>query len=847
MAAAGLTPERWQQVKQILQTVLEQPIEARPQHLDQACGTDAELRREVESLMVAEERAAGFLEPSLAPPPADFIPGQRLGPYDIVQKIGEGGMGVVYQALREDIRKLVAIKVVKQGLQSGFMPNRFLTERQILAHLDHPYVTKLLDSGLTGEGRPYFVMEFVAGQEIDAYCDRHRLNTSARLELFLKVCAGVDYAHRLLVVHRDIKPRNILVTEEGDPKLLDFGIAKILEEAPGDSPADATVTMVRMMTPEYASPEQARGLPVSTATDVYSLGVLLYELLTGQRPYSLKGRSPHEAADTICHQEAVRPSIVVRRAEQAVGASRDGSLARLERALAGDVDRIVLKALEKEPARRYASVERLADDIRRHLDGLPVLARKHTPWYYSSKFARRHKAGVAGAALLALSLVAGVAATLREAHLANLQRARAERRFQDVRNLANSLLFELHDNIRDLPGSTPARELLVNRALQYLDSLSAESAGDTGLRRELAAAYEKVGDVQGGYHMANLGNIAGALDSYRKALAIRDDMVRQGYADDDLRRDLVRNHGKLSDVLLNSGHAGEALDHSRKLLAMAQLLAGQNPGNALDQGRLAAAYLDVGWKQAGAGDSQNGIDNLRKATALCERLAAAHPDDAAAERRLAIAYDRTGSVIAGYTTGYAEALSLHRKYLAVATARAAAEPINTDLQRIAAYAHIDIGTDLLAAGEPGSARRYFATARTTYEGLSKADPKNVQYRLDVAYAEGLDAVAAIETGHAADAVRTLGKTLALLDDLPPSLDRTKYSATDELRLGRAWSRLAADPRLAPAARATLTAKAHGCYERSLPGLQEARQRGALLGRDSELVDEARQGIARTAH
>jgi serine/threonine protein kinase len=316
-----------------MQTALELPVPLRRAYVETACAGDTLLRREVESLLAAHEQASSFLdEPAALPDLEDssyLPPGTRFGPYQILQLVGEGGMGTVYQALREDIRKLVAIKVVKRGIESEFLLSRFANERQILAHFDHPYVTKFFDSGLTGDGRPYFVMEFVAGQQIDEYCDTHRLATRARLELFLKVCAGVDYAHRNLVVHRDLKPRNILVTPEGDPKLLDFGIAKIMEEDPVTGAVHATVTVVRMMTPEYASPEQARGEPVNTSSDVYSLGVLLYELLTGHAPYQLKGRTLHDASEVICKAEPALPSTVVRRTTQAltpesVSATRDG-------------------------------------------------------------------------------------------------------------------------------------------------------------------------------------------------------------------------------------------------------------------------------------------------------------------------------------------------------------------------------------------------------------------------------------------------------------------------------------------------------------------------------------------
>ena len=855
MSAAGLTPERWDHIKQILHSALELNAAERGAWLDRACAGDESLRREVDTLIAAHEQASGFLDTPIPVSDQPLSPGRRIGNYQVVQLIGEGGMGSVYQALREDIRKLVAIKVVKRGFETEFVLSRFANERQILAHFDHPYITKFLDSGITADGRPYFVMEFIAGDQIDRYCDSHGLTTRERLQLVQKVCSGVEYAHRNLVIHRDLKPRNILVTEDGDPKLLDFGIAKIIEENPVTGEHSATVTVVRMMTPEYASPEQARGDLITTASDVYSLGVLLYELLTGHHPYRLERRSPAHAAEVICRVEPLRPSVIVRRTEPAdpatgapaitpasVSAPRDGSPARLTRALAGDLDNIILKALQKQPERRYGSVEQLAADIQRHLDGLPVLAREASWRYRAGKFIRRHKAGAAAAAVVIVSLAGGFAATLREARIAEAHRIRAERRFQDVRNLAGALMFEVYDAIQDLPGSTAARELLVKRARLYLDSLSAESAGDPGLRRELAMAYERVGDVQGGYRSANLGNTPGAVDSYRKALELREALAPVFPADLPLRRDLVRNHGKLSDVLLQSGNSSEAIHHSRKLLDLAVDLAAHNPASAEDQGNLAAAYLDVGWKQAGAGDWQAGLANSRKSMELFERLAAGRPGDAPLHRRLVIAYNRTGMILASYTDRLAEALAIHRKELAAAGDLAAAAPLSAPLQRLAAYARIDVGTDLSLQGDFAGARPYFDKALAVFEQLSAADPKNVQYRVDVAHAAGLAANAAIDAGDPRPAIGRLQSTLAILQSLSAGREHAAAIAANQFRLGKAWLRLALLPGAPERQKRAQLAQAGDWYRRSLPGLEDGQRTGSLQGRDVRMIESAREGI-----
>lgn len=830
-----MNPEKWARVKQVLEAALDLPEEGRAAYVEAASGGDDALRREVESLLAAHRHASGFLDEPAALPPAvtgHLEPGSLVGPYRILRLIGEGGMGTVYQALREDVGKQVALKVVRRGLDSEFLLSRFASERRILANLDHPRITKFLDTGLAGDGRPFFVMEFVGGEPIDVHCDARRLDTRGRLELFLKVCAGVEYAHRHLVVHRDLKPGNILVTAEGDPKLLDFGIAKILEDGPGAGAPQATVTAMRAMTLDYASPEQARGEPVSTSSDVYSLGVLLYELLTGRPPYRIKGRTAHEAAEAICQTEPPLPS----------AAARQLSPARLARSLSGDVDNIVMKALQKRPEDRYHSVEHLSDDIRRHLDGRPVLARAASWPYRAGKFALRHKAGALATAVAALSLLGGVAATLREARIADRQRARAERRFQDVRSLANSLVFELYDAIQTLPGSLGARELLVQRARRYLDSLNAESAGDPELMRELAAAYEKVGDVQGGYRSANLGNTAGAIDSYRQALALREAVQPGAAGDIQLQRDLLRNHGKLSDVLLYSGHTAEALAHSRKLLGMAEALAARDPANAADRANLASAYVDVGWKQAGSGDWQAGLASLRHSVVLWEALVHSAPGQAGFKRRLAIAYERTATLLAANSDAYGEALSLHRKELALTEELAAEDPLNAPARRSAAYARLNIGLVLSLEGDAAAASGQFTQALAVFESLAAADPRDAQYRLDAVDASGLAADAAIDMGDTAGAVARLRKTLDLLRDVPASAGQAASLATNQFRMGKAHLHAALARRPADAVARGEFAEARAWYQRSLPGLEAARDQRVLQGRELQMVEEARGAI-----
>lgn len=438
-----MTPERFGRVRNIYEGAWEMDAAAREAFLQRECQDDADLRIEVEHLLAAREHlpewlarplleAAGPVLEAMATA-APGLEGQQLRGYRLIREIGRGGMGTVYLAERADgtYHRQVAIKVVRAEKDNREILERFRQEREILASLDHPNIARLLDGGSTEEGLQYFVMQFVEGQPILRWCDERRLNLGRRVELFRSVCAAVQYAHQHLVVHRDLKPGNILVTEDGTVKLLDFGIAKLLDRVPRGNLPD-TMTMMRLMTPEYASPEQVKGEAITTLTDVYSLGVVLYELLTGHRPYQLLSVAMHEIARVISEEEPTRPSDVVITTEQAaesergkppitpetVSEVREGDPNRLRKRLQGDLDSILLTALQKEPKRRYSSVEAFSDDLQRHLDNLPVSACEDSLWYRASRFVRRHQSGVAFGVLIVLSLSGAILAVLLEVRAA---------------------------------------------------------------------------------------------------------------------------------------------------------------------------------------------------------------------------------------------------------------------------------------------------------------------------------------------------------------------------------------------------------------------------------------------
>lgn len=699
-------------MKQVLSQALALDPDPRRSFLDSACANDAELRAEIELLLDhqvdtgldAIEQCASDAAGRLRLDEVATKEGTRLGPYRILRELGHGGMGTVYLAERDDehYRQQVAIKLIKPGLGGEAIRKRFRNEMQILADLSHPNIARLLDGGDTIDGVPYLVMEYVEGRPIDLFCDEKRLSIDERLKLFSTVCAAVQYAHQHLVIHRDIKPGNILVTEEGLAKLVDFGIAKLLDQ----DRMDATATAMPFMTPDYASPEQVRGVAVSTATDVYSLGVVLYELLTGRRPYRLKSGIAHEVAKAICDDEPQRPSTA-------------------QRPLHADLDNIVLMAMRKEPERRYATAEQFAEDIRRHLSGLPVRARAATVGYRAGKFVRRHKYGVAAAALITLTLVIGIITTVWQARVARAERARAERRFEEVRQLANSFVFEVHDSIVNLPGSTPARSLIVQRGLKYLDSLAQDAAGDRGLQRELAAAYEKLGAVQYTPTVAHLGDLAGALASHRKAAALREALVAADPGNADYRRELLDSYWYIATLVGRNGDMAQEMEIIRRQLPEREKLAAAEKEGFIDRYNLAATYLYIGNLLLQMGDVNGALQNMQKTLQIKEEVAKLDPDRARSNRTLTISYEYLGLAYdkAGDTK---RAFELQQRALQVREALVAADKLNTDLRLMLVESYRYVGDLYLKLGDVKLAREFYLKEFSLVKEMVAADPSDAQ-------------------------------------------------------------------------------------------------------------------------
>jgi tetratricopeptide (TPR) repeat protein/predicted Ser/Thr protein kinase len=655
------TDSFWRRVEQLFQEAWDLEAATRPAFLADTCRGDERLRQAVENLLQASTEAEAnplWKEPAIRNE-ARFLAASQdattLDRYRLMERIGAGGMGVVYKAVRADdeFSKLVAVKIVQDS--DPAMVGRLRQERQILAGLEHPHIARLLDGGTTADGRPFLVMEYVAGVPIDRYVAERQPPLREILELFRKICSAVSYAHRNLIVHRDLKPGNNLVTAEGQPMLLDFGIAKLL-----DGSAQRTKTGAGAMTPEYASPEQVLGAPITTASDIYSLGVLLYELLSGARPYR-NTASPLELAQAITTEHP-----------QPIGTHAG-------RRFDSDLENIVQETLRKEPERRYASADLLAEDLRLYLAGYPVIARPATRGYRIAKFVGRNKVPVAALVLVLLALLGGIAATAWEARIAN-------QRFNDVRQLAHAVVFEYHDAIEPLPGSTPVRQKLVKDALVYLDKLSRQT-GDPSLQRELVEAYVKIGNVQGNSYYSNLGDSAGALASATKAVTAGERLVARD-ASGLNQRALASAYSAEADILYGMNDLAGANENYGKAVSLAEAAVRMLPPD-LDTRRQLAGTLRNWGDLAGA----EGMSNMGK------------PEEALARYRRAL--DIAGGLVKEYPGSRPAKKDLYNSRQALADAET-------------------------TAGHRAAAEEQARSALTMIQEISAADPGNAIEKVEVA-------------------------------------------------------------------------------------------------------------------
>ena len=725
-----MSTRNWARVADLFHAAHERPAAERDAFLREACD-DEDMRAEVLAMLAAYDEDPEFLE---APADAAVVvqaiesrTGQptrdlRLGAYRIVREIGRGGMGVVYEAERDDaeFERRVAIKVLPAAWAAPALAERFRFERQVLAGLDHPNIARLLDAGTTEDGVPYFVMEYVDGARIDVWCREQALTIRQRVEVLQAVCAAVAHAHQHLVVHRDLKPANILVTRAGVPKLLDFGIATLVSEESGAS-AGLTRTGQSSFTPEYASPEQVRGEAVTTATDVYSLGVLAYRLLAERAPYVLQapqGLSALEAMRVICEVDPPAPSSVAPPASAGV--------------LRGDLDQVVLKALHKDPADRYPSVFGLSADLAAWMEGRLVSATPATLGYRARKFVARNRTGVAAAAVVALALVGGGAATAWQARLARIERDRAQHRFDEVRQFSRSLLFEVHESLRGLPGATEPRRLLLQRAVQFLDGLASDAGDDVELKLELAQGYRRLGQVQGSSVSDNVGDTAAAITSFQKAARLSSEVLT-GRPDSLGAFDVATGAlDDLSGALGDQGNIEAAEAAFKQHLALVERLA-QSPAGAVPGARasIAASYVNMGRFRSNRGDRAAAQAFYGRAIQLYEGLPPDERGRDSVRSGYSVALKRSGALL--HVDGKLdEAERLYREALALDEALVARYPDNATYRYDMTFSLSDLALTARKRGDPAAATALYLRALEIRKAALDADPKNVRAMLGVA-------------------------------------------------------------------------------------------------------------------
>lgn len=719
-----MTPDRWRRVRDVLAAALDEPPAERARWLEGACGGDPALRDEVLSLLAADAGPDPFTYAMTsavagATDPAGDV-GRRIGPYRLTRLVGEGGMGAVFEAERVDgqYTARVALKLVAHGLADDAIRRRFLLERQLLASLEHPNIARLLDGGVADDHQPYLVMEYVDGQAIDRYCDEHRMGVRARLELFRAACAAVHHAHQRLVIHRDLKPSNVLVTADGIPKLIDFGVARLVGPPPAGGEV-ATASIEAFLTPQYASPEQIRGEALTTASDGYSLGALLYRLLVGAAPFAHYGDDTASLLRAVALRDPLPPSRAAApsRARAEDRAARAGMSARqLSRALGGDLDAIVMRALEPEPARRYGSVAEFADDVGRYLDGEVVAARPKSFWYRAVRLAQRHKPVVWTGFALVFALLAGIGATTREWQVARTERARAqqaqavaERRFADLRAVAHSLIYHYGDALEQISGTVELRGQLVDDAVRYLDGLASQAGSDRSIALELGAAYRKIANVEGFPLASNLGRTADALRHYQRSATIYDGLLARARNDLEAQRGLLETLRQLGYLEWLSGETAAAVATTGQARAMVDALAAAHPGDAEIDALRSGWYEEIANADLVTfGRVNEGVALYAKALAWRAAAARARPGDAEAQSRWALAEQ-----------GYANALETAGDHAAtLAHLRAAESRYRTLLaaDRDNPYRRVELGLILEDLGltigdQPGASRESAALQR----------------------------------------------------------------------------------------------------------------------------------------
>jgi serine/threonine protein kinase len=717
------SPEMLSRIEAIFNEALALPAGDRHALIEACCHGDAALMAEVLSLLKACADEEILASDRLSQAQFDAYAGnerKRVGAYEIDRLIGRGGMGAVYVAHRADgnFEQQVAIKLIDLPLATELFRERFRLERQILAGLNHPLIARLLDGGVTAEGEPFLVMEYVDGVPIHRFCENNRLSIAQRLVLFRGVCEAVQFAHQNLVVHRDLKPDNILVMDDGTPRLLDFGTAKLLSPSADGPGSEFTRQGFQSFTPQYASPEQVLGNPITTASDTYSLGVLLYLLVTGVLPYELKEFTTAEMVRVICEQPPRRPVLP------------GGGEKRLD----ADLEAIVFMALRKGPEERYLTAVQLATDIQAYLDGRPVTARRGTLRYRAGKFVRRHAIALLGAGLVLASLTAGVGGVLWQARVANMERRKAEARATDLQQLSNSLLSELDDAIKELPGSTSVQRLLVTRVLEHLDRMSKDADRDSLIQLDLINADTRLGNIQGNPYDQNLGDPAGALASTDKALVIAKRLTASTALGGGALHVLAMVQQARSEVLWGVERTPEAVASMRDATQAFERLVAARDATPTLISETASAYGTLGDElgQPGTpslGDTAGALAAYRRNLQLYERALSIDANLPRAQRGLGIATLKIANI--EIETDPAQALKdyefAERRFDALPESKQSglsSARMRANLLRKKAMAMRELG-------EYSQAAPLFDQALTIQRQIAAADPKDSRSLFDV--------------------------------------------------------------------------------------------------------------------
>ncbi len=749
-----MTQPTWETVENLFHAAAQLPPEAQSAFLRDRCGEDAGLLKQVEALLEANRQAGDFLQDTVQAAAATAWrnrAGQNVGPYRLLAEIGHGGMGRVFLAERADDQysQKVAIKIVKNELGSD-IHQRFRAERQILANLEHPGIARLLDGGATESGSPYLVMEYVDGVSIERYCRDHSLPLEKRLQLFRMVCAAVAYAHRNLVVHRDLKPGNILVPADGMPRLLDFGIAKLLDAGPPVSGKPATRPTERMMTPEYASPEQVRGGPITTATDVYALGLLLYELLADRRPFDFTSTAISDCERMICEVDPRPPSA-----------------AALElKPLDGDLDHIVMKALRKEPVRRYHSAEHLSDDVARFLDGLPVEARSGAWTYRARKFARRRRIPIAIVGALALIVGISAAVSFRAERKAGQAQQLSNERLQAALTMANSSLFDVHDSLAKMSGSTQVRALIVQRTVQFLSELARSGSTDPALRTELAAAYEKLSEIQDQEGPGNLGASIAAEASANHALELRQALATADPANPARIAAVAADLVRLAEIhrLMRNGAAADR-EYRAAIAAYEPLLSRTESAGGNFRANLADARREYAHVIASAGDTAGALAQIHLALDARRQIAGENPRDPAARQGLEHAWQMLGDIQSENARQYDQASESLTRALTIARSLAAEFPDQNVYRTDLASVLSSLGNNRQQAKEPEQAYLFYRESLALVRELAAADPADARSHRSLAIHSTNLALVLEKMGQPAEAERLYRESIVLQQQL----------------------------------------------------------------------------------